>query len=235
MYDRSVRIVAAILMCMGLVTAAIADPTVTADEAKRLQTAGYRDATIVYDSAALRVASAKKQGRQRLVVVTPQRLVDAGRVEPGTLAIQSPVLAGGRGVAMPPSVASATSALTMLEVSYRVAGPKDASRSSAKLWFVRADGSIACQVSGGNSNSIGAACGSSGWTNATPKLTPAPDGAMTLDVSYESSGNYSVATSTGDCMPRSPVRSSSRYRWVIPARGTCKEAKVPPGVIVDDQ
>ncbi len=53
------RIGAALLMCMGLVTTAADDPMVTADETKRLQTAGYRDATIVLDPLLSRAAISK--------------------------------------------------------------------------------------------------------------------------------------------------------------------------------
>jgi hypothetical protein len=205
------------LLVLVVAAPAAADPTaLTPEQAKVLETKGYKSPVLVFDSAALRVASAKKAGRTRLVIVTgDNKVVDAGNRGAGTLTI-----------APTKSALVAPAGVTQLEVSYET--PRtDGSNRSGSLWIVRTDGSIACRVTGSSSNSIDKGCGSSGWTSARPTLKADASGGITLDIRYENSGNFSEPDGKGGCLNRSPVRSAQLVRWVIPAKGTCKKGTAP--------
>lgn len=203
-------------MLVTAATATAAPPVLPEAQAKLLEKQGYKAPKLVFESPALRVASAKKAGKARLVIVTAgDKVVDAGSRARGTLTIEAPVSSG-------PDVPG----VTQLEVSYDTPRPNQGNESAGSLWIVRADGSIACIVPGNSSTSIGTACGSSGSTSARPKLAPDGTGGFTLDVRYMNSGYWSERRGKG-CLSRSPVRSTRSERWLIPAKGTCTKGTPP--------
>lgn len=212
------------LVLLVATTATAAPPALTDAQSKLLAKQGYRSPTVVFDSPALRVASAKKAGTARLVIVTADdKVVDAGKRERGTLAVEA--IASTRVVA----------GMTQLEVTYDTPRANQGNQSTGTLWIVRADGSIACTVPGNNSTSSGTACGSSGSTSARPTLASDGNGGYTLDVRYTNSGNWSEPSGPkGKCMHRSPVRSTRSERWLIPAKGTCTKGTPPKPKPGDD-
>ena len=207
----------AVLALLLLGSAAQADPApLTSTQEKLLAKRGYTAPVVVFESAALRIVTASKRAKPRLVVVTAaDKIVDRGPVGAGKLSVTTPAVQG-----MVPGV-------TLLELAYHEAHADGASNTQATLWAVRDSGAIACEVSGGSSRSIGNACGSSGWTTANAKLAPAPFDAVTLEVRYDLSGHWSESDGKGGCLNRSPVRHSYVNHWTIPARGTCKKAPKP--------
>ena len=213
----------ALLVLVTATTATAAPPALPDAQAKFLEKQGYKSPTLVFESPAFRIASAKKAGKARLVSVTADdKVVDAGKREKGTLAIEA--IAATRVVV----------GMTQIEVSYDRPRPNQGSESTGSLWIVRADGSIACIVPGNSSTSIGKACGSSGSTSARPTLASDGSGGFTLDVRYTNSGNWSEPRGPkGACLNRSPVRSTNMQRWLIPAKGTCTKG-TPPKPKPDD-
>lgn len=172
----------------------------------------YTSPTVVFESATARVATATRAGQARLVLVTADdKLVDGGRVAPGVLTVKQPADIGAPG-------------LVIVALSYVVARPKGVTDTNESLWFVRDNGTPACAVSTNQTTTLGAGCGSSGWTAAEVKVTP--DGTSTIvDVRYDRSGHYSTPDAHGGCLQRSPVSSRRMARWIIGPRGLCKEGK----------
>ncbi len=191
----------------------------SADPRKALEKRGYKSSTVLFESPTLQVASATKQGKVRLVIVTAAgAVVDAG--PPGTGSIS---IAEARQESSTKPVATNAGGLTLLEVSYRTERGKGGSATESVLWAVRASGSIACSVPGSSVTSLGTACGSSGWTHAKAFVDASSTG-TTLEVTYENAGIWSEPDGKGGCVNRSPVRSSTTERWTIAARGMCKKA-----------
>jgi hypothetical protein len=210
---------AVVAVVVSVVVAAMAAASTLSDtQAKLLQQRGYRTPSLVFESSAIKIVSAAKAGKPRLVVLAASdRLVDAGLQDPGTLSVSAP----------PRSPGHVPTGYTLVEVSYTTPRAHGGSDTNGTLWLVRDDGTIACRITGSSSTELGKACGSSGWTSATPTFSIEPTGEIALDVRYGMSGGWSTADGRGGCVARSPVRSSRTDRWMIQPRGTCKKGRPP--------
>jgi hypothetical protein len=212
----------AVVVLSGGAAAVAAASTLADTQLELLQQRGYRTPSVVFESSAIKVVSAAKGGKPRLVVLgANDRLVEAGLQGRGKLSVTAP------GPAPPSSSGLAPTGYTLVEVSYTTPRTRGGSDTNGTFWVVRDDGTIACKVTGSSSTQLGKACGSSGWTSATPTLSVEPTGEIAFDVRYEMSGLYSTSDGRGGCLKRSPVRSSRTDRWTIQPRGTCKKAKPP--------
>lgn len=205
-----------VVLATGVPTVAADKPTaLSREQVEKFRTKNYNAPKVVFDSSKVRVFSAKKRNKPRLVVMTAtDALVDGGARSRGTLSVTA---------RQDPS--PNTTGMTLLEVSYETPRANNGSNTNGMLWIVRDDGTIACKVRGSSGTSI-TGCGSSGWTSIEVSTRSTPSG-VTLDVLYEDSGNYSTPDGRGGCLRRSPVRSSRLESWLIPEQGPCKKGTPP--------
>jgi hypothetical protein len=153
---------------------------------------GYKSPTSIFESATARVATAKKAGKQRVVLVTANdKIVDGGKAEAGVL-----TAADGK-VAAP--------GFTVVELTY-TKQRGDATEAQSYLWFVRENGTTACMLATNQTTTLNKGCGSSGWTSGKVKVTPDAN-ATILDVQVDNSGHWSTDDGKGGCQQRSPVNS----------------------------
>jgi hypothetical protein len=179
---------------------------------------GYKSPTSIFESATARVATAKKGGKPRVVLVTAKdQIVDGGKPEAGVLTAADGKLAAA--------------GFVVVELTY-TKQRGDATDAQSYLWFVRGNGTTACLLATNQTTSLAKGCGASGWTSAKVKVTP--DGkAAILDVQIDNSGHWSTDDGQGGCQQRSPVNSRHLDRWVIGATGKCKQGKAPKKGDVD--